>query len=219
MPAALISMRSGRKQRSSPLPPRAPKGSVRVCVSSRASIKACKCGMADCSTINTGNPLRRSRSRLPVSISAGKRSPVPSFSTISSMFQRRWTFLRRRSMSSKRMAPAGASNGGESGNRAAMPAAAPKVHKMHMPASAIANGLRAPVATAAQPRITSSSAAGGGFPSASAASVQAASSSSARSSRLSWMRSKASCTITSAQRSIKRSMGKNAIAIKSWPPP
>ncbi len=211
-PAPRISRRSGRKQRSSPALPSTPKGSTRTSRGSSLRAASKSFGAADASTISTGRPLRRSRSRLPVSMSAVKLPDMPSRSTYKSTFQRVRTFRRRRATHISISIAGGASSVARRPPRSARPAPAAKAHIRQAAASAAPERRRASTSTAPQIRHTAACASGPGGPRSADRSVQAASSASDSARRRGRSEPKPSCTAHSAHRSIANSIMLHMIA-------
>jgi len=143
---------SGRKQDRVPLPPSAPKGSVRMCFSSKRSSACSISGAAAASTINTGRPLACSRRRLPVSISAEKELLFPNASVRISTFQRKRMCVRRRRKHAA--ASMHSISGSAELNSRQNPAAAAVKANRHSAACRFRRGRRSPVAMEAARKST-----------------------------------------------------------------
>lgn len=148
-------MRSGRKHSSSPAPPSTPKGRRRRCAGSSCSMRCASRGIERASAISTGRPLRCSRRRFPVSISAGRVSRMPSRSNVSSMFQRKRICRRLRKSSisaSMQVAARGRKRAGPLPANAAQPPQIAAATQMQTAASRTRPGRQRPVSSMAAMR-------------------------------------------------------------------
>ena len=203
-PGSRMCTPSGRKQLISPPLPRTPKGMVRRRSGESRAARSAICRAAPSSTISTGRPLPCSRSRLPVSIRAGKRAVAPSSSISISIFQRVAGCRRPRISIVSARIPRKPAQWPSSMHR---PAPTAEQARMHSAACRMRLLPVSPVTAAAHSSITGAcSRVAASRPRDSARSVTDESSAWAASRRSGRKRAKLSCTAARMTRSIARSI-------------